>query len=73
MEFCGVANDFFVVSEGDYFRTYDENSHKIAELWNPHGKMTFKNAAGGNFNIKEGDYIRTYDKDCKKTAEKWVP
>ena len=31
-ELCGIASDFYVLEKDNYYKTYDTNSKKIAEI-----------------------------------------
>lgn len=70
MELLGIGSDFYVISRGNNFITYDEQSKKIAETYK-YNDMYFKNAVGSTFNIQRGNNLQTYDRYCKKINERY--
>jgi hypothetical protein len=67
-EVVGITGDFFVVVDGVWIKTFDEDCRRIAQM-SSH-KVTVIGAAGDTFTTEEGPYIKSYDQNCKKTGQR---
>jgi hypothetical protein len=67
-EVVGVTSDFFVVVDGAWIVTYDENCKEIKNMA-ASGKIV-RGAAGSTFTVIEGPWTVTYDKNCKEQSRR---
>ena len=63
-EVVGVASEFFVVVEGPWVVTYDENCREIKRMSG--SNKSIRSASGPTFTTQEGSWIVTYDRNCKE-------
>jgi hypothetical protein len=65
---AGVASDFFVVVEGSWIVTYDDNCKEIKRMGN--SNKLIHSASGRTFTTQEGSWIVTYDRNCKEQGRR---
>ncbi len=68
VELAGFTSDFFVIVEGGWIRTYDQECGRLGSM-SAIG-TTVRSVSGGNFTISEGSDVRTYDRRCKELRKR---